>query len=216
MSMRLVGLGAAAALVASCNVSQPPIGCPVQSLVWSAVYVPVGTSSCPNKASEQLGVIKYSSPNREEQLAIKPATLVDLEERDTQNLSYSLAPMPRQANEEGFCVVPSMPEMKKEAPAGNGQPAVSVSYKWSNVRLLALASAPGTQLLADLEYTENGCTARYEAWAMWPGDVSCDDGQGQPDEQACQEASIINPDFAVRCDPKLLVCVVAKRPPSLE
>jgi hypothetical protein len=51
---------------------------------------------------------------------------------------------------------------------------------------------------------------------MWPGDVSCDDGQGRPAEQACKQAGTINPNFAVRCDPTLLVCVVAKRPPSLK
>ncbi|EPX62044.1 hypothetical protein D187_009947 [Cystobacter fuscus DSM 2262] len=32
-------------------------------------------------------------------------------------------------------------------------------YHWSNVRLVALPEVPGTQLVADLEYTADGCTA---------------------------------------------------------
>ncbi len=46
-------LGAVAMLVASCDVSQPPIGCPVQSLIWVATYHPVGTHECGNKTGEQ-------------------------------------------------------------------------------------------------------------------------------------------------------------------
>ncbi|HYO67996.1 MAG TPA: hypothetical protein VEU33_18155 [Archangium sp.] len=215
---RFVWLGAVAMLAASCEVSQPPIGCPVQSLVWVATYHPVGTHECGSKTGEQLGVAKYFSPAGQAQFTIKPATLAALDGRDTQNPSFSLASMPEQANAEGFCVVPSLPEMRKQAEADplGEKPAVNVSYRWSNVRIVSMPEAPGTQLVADLEYTQNGCTAKYEAWAMWPGDVSCDNGQGAPDETRCQNAISINSDFATKCEPTLLLCVPAKRPPSLK
>ncbi|EAU67451.1 MlpA [Stigmatella aurantiaca DW4/3-1] len=205
-------------LAASCDVDQPDIGCPVQSLTWVATYHPVGTHSCGNKAGEQLGVSKYFSPQGESQFAIKPATLSALDGRDPQRPSYSQAAMPEEANAEGFCVVPSLPEMRKQAEADptGAEPAVSVSYRWSNVRIVSQPVIPGTQFVADLEYTENGCTAAYEVWAMWPGDVSCDNGQGAPDETRCETAITLNSDFATKCDPTLSLCVPAKRPPSLK
>jgi hypothetical protein len=218
MMRRILGLAAASALLASCETEQPPIGCPVQSLTWAATYKPVGASTCPVKAGEQLGIQKFSGPSGDEQLVLKPQTLTELEERDPSNLAYSLGELAKESDEEGFCLASDVAEAKKIAPANDAQglPPKSISYKWSNVRVLALPVAPGTQMVADLEYTEDGCTAQYEVWAMWPGDIDCEGADGKPDNTLCLEAGSINPDFAVTCDPTQLRCVPAKRPPSFK
>lgn len=219
MRLNMLGLGAATALLASsCNVSQPPIGCPVQSLEWAATYQLVGTTSCPRKWGEPLGVQKFSSPSGEERLSIKPATLAGLDARDPARLPYSLGAMPKQAGEDGFCVIPSLEVAEKRAPANAalGLPELNVSYTWSNVKVLAKPEAPGTQLVADLEYTENGCTARYEVWAVWPGDIECANEDGAPDDSLCAKATTLNQDFATRCDEHILRCVPARRPPSFK
>ncbi|MBN1206371.1 MAG: hypothetical protein JXB05_15770 [Myxococcaceae bacterium] len=218
MTRRILGLALAATLSASCDTAQPPIGCPVQSLEWSATYKLKGESTCPMKAGEQLGIQKFSTPSGDERLSIKPQTLVDLEERDTQHLAYSLGALAKEADAEGFCSATEVEVAQKDAPADDeqGLPPKKIVYRWGNVRVLATPQAPGTQLVADLEYTEDGCTAQYEVWAMWPGDVECANEAGEPDNKICQDAGSINPDFAVTCDPTQLRCVPAKRPPSLQ
>lgn len=217
MIRRLFGWVLAATLASGCETEQPPIGCPVQSLIWSATYKPKGPSNCPVKAGEQLGIQKFSTPSGDEQLSIKPATLVALDERDPERLAYSLGALAREADEEGFCSA-SVGVAEKRAPAvdSEGLPPKSISYAWSNVRILALPQAPGTQMVAELTYTEDGCTAEYEVWGMWPGDVDCADEQGRPDNALCTKATGINPDFATVCDPTQLRCVPAQRPPSLK
>ncbi|QRN94219.1 hypothetical protein JRI60_34465 [Archangium violaceum] len=218
MTRRILGLAVAATLASSCDTTQPPIGCPVQSLEWAATYKPKGESTCPVKPGEQLGILKFSTPSGDERLSINPATLVALNERDAVNLSYSLGAMAKASNAEGFCSALDMAVAEKHAPADATRelPAADIVYKWSNVQVLAIARAPGTQLVADLEYTENGCTAQYEVWAMWPGDIDCEGEDGQPDNSLCETEASINPDFAVTCDPTQLRCVPAKRPPSLK
>ncbi len=218
MTRRILGLAAAAALAPACDTTQPPIGCPVQSLEWAATYKPKGTSTCPVKAGEQLGIQKFSTPTGDERLSINPATLVALGERDPAHVSHSLGALARASDEEGFCSVTDVAVAEKHAPADPSRDLSSsdIVYRWSNVRVLATPRAPGTQLVAELEYTENGCTAQYEVWAMWPGDIDCADAAGKPDNTLCETAGSINPDFEVTCDPTQLRCVPAKRPPSLK
>lgn len=216
MTRRILGLVLATTLTAACETEQPPIGCPVQNLIWSATYKPKGESGCPVKAGEQLGIQKFSTPSGDETFSIKPATLEELDEADPQHLPYSLGPLAKEADADGFCSANDMAVAEKQAPNEGDSPGRHVIYRWSNVRILAIPRAPGTQMVADLEYTEDGCTAEYEVWAMWPGDVDCDNGSGEPDNDMCAKAGTINPDFATVCDPALLKCVPAKRPPSLK
>jgi hypothetical protein len=216
MTRRLLGLVLASSLTAACETEQPSIGCPVQSLTWSVTYKPKGPSSCPVKAGEQLGIQKFSTPTGDEQLSIKPATLVALDERDPDRLAYSLGALAKEADAEGFCSA-TVATAEKHAPAVDTEdlPPKHIVYEWSSVRILALPLAPGTQMVADLSYTEDGCTAEYEVWGLWPGDVDCANEAGEPDSGICTNATGINPDFATVCDPTQLRCVPAKRPPSL-
>jgi hypothetical protein len=130
-------------------------------------------------------------------------------------------------------------------PAMPAQPAVDLSYRWSNVRIVVTPKAIGTKLEADLQYTADGCTAKYKVAAVWPLvecgspvegsdepsdapvapvddedagaepiDAGCPPEEMEPpspeleaDDDLCESQSAI-PDFAVRCDPDLLMCVL--------
>ncbi len=114
---------------------------------------------------------------------------------------------------DGFCTVSSLsravlraeateavPEMMIDActtePAQPAQPAIDISYRWRNVRIVMTPSAIGTRLEADLEYTVGDCTAKYTVAAVWPaidcsapvegGEEPADAGSGEPpaDEDA--------------------------------
>lgn len=98
------------------------------------------------------------------------------------------------------------------------QPAIDLQYAFSNVRVYTTAAAVGTQFAADLTLTQDGCTAKYEVAALYPY-VACAkdaDCSAEPDASDGRPlGSGINPDFSVRCDPDLMVCVPKKAPPSL-
>ncbi|KFA88198.1 hypothetical protein [Archangium violaceum] len=220
MTRHLVGLAMTVALTVSCATRPPALGCPLQGVDWVATYKPVGTNTCPGLPGELLGLQKYTQPTGEQLLALKPRTLNDMDatdELDPEHLPYSLGVLPAEADADGFCTIASLSVAEKHVPEDPLRvlPADAV-YRWSNVRLVALPEVPGTQLSADLEYTADGCTSRYEVWAMWPGDVPCEaeDSPGEPDDSLCQQSESIPPDFAVTCDPSLLSCVPARRPPA--
>lgn len=222
MTRHLLGLTTAAALVASCDTRQPGLGCPIQGVEWSATYKPVGTTTCPVLPGERLGIQKYLQPSGEQLLVLKPETLNAMDptdELDPEHPPYALGMLPAEADAEGFCTVSSFSVAEKHVPEDPERlrPADAV-YHWSNVRLVALPEVPGTQLIADLEYTADGCTARYEVWAMLPGDLRCEDedSPGEPDDSICQQSASIPRNFAVTCDPSLLRCVPAQRPPSVQ
>jgi hypothetical protein len=209
-----------ALLASSCNMEQPAIGCPVQRLTWSATYQlkagQAATGTCAAKRAENLGIQKYSAPELgAEQLVIKPATLAALDGDDPDHPGYSMGALSAGATEGDFCTATGMSVAEKHVPASESESAVDIEYRWSNVRILALANAPGSQLVADLSYTEGGCTAEYEVWAMWPS-IRCADANGNASDALCESAGLINPDFAVTCHPTFKRCVLAQRPPSFK
>jgi len=218
MTRRILGLVLATALTASCDNEQPPIVCPVQSLEWAATYRPVGTSKCAVKHGELLGIQKFSKPSGEERLIIKPETLATLEASETVevNVGFEQGVLTSSETEEGFCSSTDVTVIGQSSGAVGPQ-AVDITYSWTNIRMSSTPQAPGTQMSADLEYTEAGCTAKYEVWALWPA-VGCESEEhaGEPDNSICANAGSINPDFATTCDPDSLLCVPARRPPSLK
>jgi hypothetical protein len=138
---------------------------------------------------------------------------------------------------DNFCDVPTLTPARLEAPAlpaglpdggtlpDGGPPAQaaqSITYEWSNLRIYNTPEIPGTQFVAELRYTENGCTAEYSVKGIWPV-VSCATG-GKPDETKCDpypdpaagrlRGSGINPIFPVKCDPVALICVLTGEVPS--
>jgi len=221
MTRHLLGLTTAAALVASCDTRQPAMGCLVQGVSWVATYKPVGPHTCPELPGELLGLQTYLQPSGERLLGLKPQTLNAMDptdELDPEHPPYAIGALPAEVAADGFCTVSSLSVAEKHVPADPEQslPAHAV-YRWSNVRIVVQPEVPGTQLIADLERTAEGCTARYEVWAMWPGDIGCaaEGSPEEPDESICQHSESIPRGFAVTCDPGLLLCVPAQRPPSL-
>ncbi len=90
------------------------------------------------------------------------------------------------------------------------QPAIDATYRWRDARFVVSADAQGTQFEAELEYTQDGCSATYHVVAVYPA-VAC-----QTDEQCQDEKNGINPDFALRCNTDLGLCVLSEDPPAYE
>jgi hypothetical protein len=111
-------------------------------------------------------------------------------------------------------------------------PAVSLKYEWSDVKIYVTAAAQGTQFSGHLKYTQDTCTAEYNVAGVWPS-ISCAnevpdgmDADGNPKTKIVPEPAFccpgadplgplarlsgsgINPDFPVKCDPDLLLCVL--------
>jgi hypothetical protein len=212
---------AVAALLAlpACNLEQPPLGCPVQKPVWAVRYVlkpgQTVTGACAEKTSERLGMERFDNPQTGTSiLAIKPELLAILDADAPDTLPYASGAFPQSPNEGDFCVAQTFSKAEKLLPASGGDPEFYVSYEWSNVKVIATADIPGTQMVGDVTYTEDDCSANYEAWAVFPS-VICAVG-GEPSDAQCYDDGRINPDFDVICDPNLLRCVPAQRPPSLK
>jgi hypothetical protein len=129
-------------------------------------------------------------------------------------------------SDEGFCMVdefeeaqvslPEIPEIPDNPDTADvdesqaAQPAIDARYRWSNARLVVSADAQGTQFEADLEYRRDGCVAEYRVVGLYPV-VSCED------DAACNDdRNGINPDFAVRCNTQLGLCVLDGELPAYE
>jgi hypothetical protein len=102
---------------------------------------------------------------------------------------------------------PDTPDVDETQPA---QAAVDVRYIWMNARFVVSADAQGTQFEADLEYTQDGCTAKYHVVGVYPA-VPC-----ETDEACNDEKNGINPDFALRCNTDIGRCVLDGELPAYE
>jgi hypothetical protein len=102
---------------------------------------------------------------------------------------------------------PMTPDEDESQPA---QPATDVRYEWSNARFVVSADAQGTQFEADLVYQQDGCTAEYHVVGLYPA-VGCESNDDCNDDK-----NGINPDFAVRCNTDLGLCVVDGDLPAYE
>ncbi|HLL56039.1 MAG TPA: hypothetical protein VK447_20930 [Myxococcaceae bacterium] len=206
---------------AACSGEPPLPGCPVQRLTWAARFELVPgqhvSGACARKAGEQLGVQTYQVPGSSQTtLALKPRTLARLDAVDPVSPGFSLGAFSEDAGPDDFCVATSLSVAEKHVPGSGGNPARDLVYRWTEVKILSRPDAPGSQLVATVEYTEDGCTATYEVWGVWPS-LSCRGEDGSPDDRLCDTtAHGMNPDFALACDPTQLRCVPARRPPSFK
>jgi hypothetical protein len=169
---------------------------------------------------------------------------------DESHKIYAVGDLPKEPTND-FCDVPTMrtADAEIDMPAiparpdnpmtegDDSDPAVEPThyrYKWSNVRYLVTPAAIGTQMMADLEFTRNNCTAKYRVQAVYPA-RSCANAAGQPDIQLCSPEAIperqiyvgsgISPDFPVDCvefDPrypgraKRYYCMLTKEVPAFK
>ncbi|MFO0590370.1 MAG: hypothetical protein U0441_22700 [Polyangiaceae bacterium] len=124
---------------------------------------------------------------------------------------------------------------------GDGNPQVlpetRLVYAWKSLSVYTTFTSPGNAATGEVTITrevtspdtgaKDTCTTTYIASALYPP-VDCevkdadDNGTGKPNDAACcgvadpaagrPEASGINPDFKVKCDPDLLLCVLDWKP----
>jgi hypothetical protein len=205
------------------------------------------TRACAKLTSEQVGMQKFYSGDtdangtigvRSRRMGELPATL---KLRTDPAPLYEPSSVGELATEfpgaDNFCDVPQLTPARLQAPAlpaglpdggtlpGGGPPAQAardITYEWSNLRVYNTPEIPGTQFIAELRYTENGCTAEYTVRGIWPvvncatgtkaDDTKCDP---YPDPAAGRlRGSGINPIFPVKCDPVAKICVLTGEVPS--
>jgi hypothetical protein len=265
----LAAAGAAVCIAVSCS-DQPKVKCTTQRGTYTAAYALQGGADggCVIPG-EVLGVETYNPANADRTnadltkalMAVKGTTMSDAIDNHPDpdptatHLPYSLGPFTTpEPGGDNFCNVPTLnvaeqdlpgrPEMPEAGPDGSTVPAIdpqTVKYEWSNVRLFVTASALGTQMVGDLTYTVDSCTATYRVTALFPS-IGCafdsssvfDGGPTIADPRMCGATSDlthtvdvpgfgpapnplatgsgINPDFATHCDPNLLLCVLDREP----
>ncbi|WP_395808566.1 hypothetical protein [Archangium minus] len=265
MNLRLMGLGMGgvvlAATLGACGSDQQEPQCVVARAVsdgsigsFAATYTlnpgQDATASCAQHKPGKVGLQKYfnQDPTGRDTVAIRaepvgklmadaaakpPKVVLDPDASSQPNSVGELtteAPGP-----DNFCEVPTLTPTRLVA----REPALELTYAWSNLRIYNTPDVPGTQFIADLSYTENGCTAEYKVRGIWPV-VSCwkeieldtdADGDGKKDKVKVMDApkcephpdpangrlrgSGINPSFPVKCDPDALICVLTGEVPSV-
>lgn len=122
---------------------------------------------------------------------------------------------------------------------GNAQvfPETRLKYEWKDLQVYMTFAAPGSAATGEVTITRevtdpttgttDSCTTTYVANALFPA-VGCEvtdamgAGTGMPDDtRCCSKADLangrpfgsgINPDFKVKCDPTLLLCVLDWKP----
>ncbi len=228
--------------LASCSGAvQPGPACLAGHGGWAAKYTPKPgqtlTGACAVKKGEVVGIETYygTGTSRDlEKFALKTATLTALE--DTANIGldpdHSIISLGNFADPrpdaDNFCSVPSFSAAEQHLPADGADPAVDISYKWSNVKLFVTAASPGQQLSAELEYSEDGCTAKYDVSAVYPAvDCGVTDEDGnyvmngsvfEVDETLCAGSNVygrsIQPTYPVKCDASIHLCVLDGAVPS--
>jgi hypothetical protein len=239
-----VGAVALATVLGACNMQEPDRQCSVARAVsdgstgsFATTYTlkegePHADRPCTQLKPEPVGLQKYFSQDASapDTVAIRTNRMGALRNQYRTRIDAASAGDPYAAGAlasespgpDNFCDVPELSPAKLDVPATSTLPAQSFAYEWSNLRIYNTPEIPGTQFVADLRYTENGCTAEYAVKGIWPV-VSCATA-GKPDETKCDpypdfdagrlRGSGINPLFPVKCDPVALICVLTGEVPS--
>ncbi|MFT3776190.1 MAG: hypothetical protein QM820_63410 [Minicystis sp.] len=248
----LPALAFAAATLPSCG--QPRIDCTTGHGGFAARYTlkagsKQGEGTCDTKKGEIIGLEKYNpstAGNEKEQdlsravLAIQSSAIGNLasaaegaglmvDRAKVLSLGDFVSTTP---DDKDVCSVETLSAAAIDVPMIDMQPATSLRYEWSNIRVRVTTAYPGTQMVAEVKITENGCSAAYTVLGLWPA-IGCEaldemgNGTGKPDPVRCDPdadpdagrptGSGINPDFkdAIMCDPDILLCVLKDVPESL-
>lgn len=250
----LTSCAAATLIVSTYGCDQPRPKCAAARTGFAAQYVKVaGPVSCDALKGEHLGITTYQAVGKDEKpnldvssIAIQSESLGSLGDAadaigsvdpDPEHVPYGYGFFNTAEPSSDFCAVPSLTVARKDFPLVKANPeekkkefpASSVSYAWSNFKLLVTAQKLGTQFAADLVLTTDGVECGYRVIAMAPY-VDCNtpdpaDAKGVkqlniPDYSKClPEADVaagratgsgIDPDFPTKCDTDLFACVLTK------
>lgn len=192
---------ASASIVALYGCDQPKPHCNVaHGSFWAKYTLVSGEGACAMLSGEQLDVQSYYAPRSKTDkrpnfdavsIAIQPKTITDaignaagIAEPEADDVAYAMGRFVTvEPDDDGFCradklaaarlhlpVVAEHPlDMCTTAPEA---PAYNISYAFSHVRVYYTPAAIGTQLEADLTYTQDDCTAVYKVAAVFPA-VAC-------------------------------------------
>ena len=191
-------------------------------------YNPAGPDGTPNFAVSSIAI-------QPDAIGVLRARVEasDLSDTDPTHKLYSVGTFSTADPVNEFCEVPKFDNAAEQDlpaaleiapdpadPKDKGSPAqaaTKIKYAWSNVRIYVKAAAIGTQMSGDLVYTRDGCSATYKVVGVYPAHP-CADDMGKADEKLCAPdadpgagiavGSGISPDFPVKCDPDLLLCVL--------
>lgn len=200
----------------ACGVTQPKPQCTIGRGGHAVRYtLKTGAGPCASKSGEIVGAQAYRNPESGElpALALQPNTLAALTEQDPDpaHTLYSVGTFTTDTpGPDSFCEVSTLTEARQVVAARD------ISYRWSNVRIYDSAPIPGTQWTAELTYTENGCTATYEAVGVFPA-ISCVSQGGSTDVNLCKSRYLglsLDPSYPVRCDEASGLCVLDGVPPA--
>lgn len=215
--MKEIHIGSIAALVLAgslaCEVRQQPPDCTVARGSFAAKYTlkeGPATGACREKKGELVGAYKYNptvstadgpKPNNDKATIALQAKTLGLLASDPDHSLYSLGDFPTTPDASGICTAATLSKAEQATAGG------TIAYEWSNVRVLNLPEALGSQFGAELKYTEGGCTATYTVDALWPAvecsaDADCSSG--------------INPLFPVKCDVDIGYCVLRDPVPAIK
>ncbi|MHB8875330.1 MAG: hypothetical protein ACYC8T_16720 [Myxococcaceae bacterium] len=247
MTKRIVIFVAAALALASafaaCDGAQSRPPCLVGHGGFALKYLPKDgqtlTGACLNKTAEVAGFQPYYNEEgtRQDRVVIKTATLTALEENanvgvDPDSRIYSTGTLTDTVPDgEDFCHVPTMSRAEQHIAADPGDidagiaptPSLDISYAFSNVKFYVTPEAPGTQMSAELEFTQDGCTGKYTVIGVNPA-VSCavldkddevvlnDDGTIKLDPSKCEAPNYyyrqLNSAFPVKCEWRSALCLL--------
>ncbi|MET0405166.1 MAG: hypothetical protein ABW123_22320 [Cystobacter sp.] len=204
------------ALLGACDVEQPAPQCTVGRGDHAVRYTKKA-GTCGDKKAELVGAQAFRVPGS----GVPPTLYFNAASLVLLPVPPSTTPVPTSAvgqfttefpSADNVCTVPSLSE------ASQTVDGVARGYRWSNVRVQGRASIPGTQWIADLEYSEDGCTATYEAVGVFPA-IKCENAQKVRDESLCRvlrAGASLDPAFPIYCEETSNLCVLRGSPPAFE
>jgi hypothetical protein len=189
-------LAAVAALVGCAD--QPEPKCSVARGNFAATYTLIsGEGECAELKGEILGVQAYNARTSKTDptpdydhtsIGIQPQSITDFiwggaTDEDSKHKPFALGKFSsKEPDSQGFCAAPKLsvsrfssaevPEQSDACTTTPALPAVDFKYEFSDVRVYSTVAALGTQLSATLNYTKDGCSAKYRVRAVYPA-VSC-------------------------------------------
>ncbi|HLL56055.1 MAG TPA: hypothetical protein VK447_21010 [Myxococcaceae bacterium] len=242
LKTRILTAAAALALTACGGATQPKPGCTIGQGEFAAKYTlkagETTSGSCAALKGELINLRDYSNQQGTNFVAIRSANLGahrgSCVDPTAANYPCSIGEFPTESNNQNFCVMPTLTPARVQLPASGSAPAVDKTYEWSDVQVLVTSRAAGTQIKANLKYTDavSGCTANYDVVAMWPG-INCAttvNGVKTADNTKCATKAdpakgikigcsaggfCLSPDIKTYCDPEIFLCVLDGTPPVL-
>jgi hypothetical protein len=243
MNLKMMCAVASLSVFGSCTLEQGSPGCPIAAPNFllgvpshAAKYtLESGTGACAELKGDAIGFEKYMVPGGSTaRLAVRAYTLGEMslhqiDPADPKGAKVNSVGDLTVEPTAGVCSATNLspatqsfgPGEKEEEVEGSDTPkivplpATQVTYQWNDLKFYVAASRPGTVFTANLDFTQDGCNAKYKVIGLWPKvDCSTDaDCDPNPDPaNGRNSGSGINPEFDVGCDADLHFCTFRSTP----